>query len=347
MFPNRFPFRAFANLAAFLAVASALPWALAGCSSLPPRKLQLSIRTRACEVDVQAKAEDKSVGDRKNDPRSVQACVTRCLGELERLGFGAYLEALRERPTLVSVFPRLSGCAFDGFDDDDDHDRFLLPFALHETTHLLGSILDGVCPGRRPTCADHETRYTVFTGQERERRLDIPLVPKTPSVGALARELWAETMLDTMRTYLGLPPRDAPGASVDPVSAALGQSDSYLLWDEWNAYLMSLEITMAQAAEADCWVYLTVDTYEIALSWPDILERYLAVVQAQQPARYRALTRDGRFRRALALQLDRSERGIAQAAKHDCVRRPRRDVADAEARYAAAYVALRCRARLP
>jgi hypothetical protein len=131
------------------------------------------------------------------------------------------------------------------------------------------------------------------------------------------------------------------------VTEALGRGDFYLLWDEWNAYLTSLEIYTAQAAEADCWVYQTFDTYEIALSWPDLLERYLAHLAQRKPASYRALVADGRFGRALNGQLDRSERAIQRAAKYDCVRRGRREVSEAEARYATAYSALRRRARRP
>lgn len=318
---------------------------LVACSSLPPAYLQLSVQTQPDgQVEVRAQADQAFVGDKKNAPASVKACVDRRYGELEHLGFGQYVKEFRKNPKLAPLAPRLSGCAFDRF-DDDSHDRMLLPFTLHESTHLLGSILEGVCPNGASRCESKRTRYRVYSPRQPEPRIEIPYVPTMPAVNTITKELGADTMLDTLRTYLGLPSRKAAeGQSVDVVTAALGQGDFYLLWDEWNAYLTSLEISTAQAVQTNCWMTITFDTYETALSWPDLIERYLHVLETTKPALYKALVADGRFGAALRYQLDRSERAIGNAAKHDCVRRGIDEVVAAEAAYGPAYSKLRARA---
>lgn len=328
-----------------LVVLSAL--GLAGCSSLPPSHLELSIHCHGDQIEVKARAEDKFVGDTKNAPASVAACVQRRYRDLESLGFSSYVAAFRERKPLAQVASRISGCAFDDF-DDDAHDRALIPFTLHEATHLLGSIFDGVCPKGLSRCQTSQSRYEVFTGTPGKLRLTIPYVPGMPKVNTITKELGADTMLDTLRTYLGLPSRKADASKpVDSVTEALGHGDFYLVWDEWNAYLTMLEIYTAQAAQADCWVYLTFDTYEVALSWPDLVHRYLWVLEQKYPQLYHLLTADGRFAKALHEQLDRSERAIGRAAKYPCVRRALPEVVAAEAQYTAVYGKLRSRTRKP
>ncbi len=319
----------------------------AACSSLPPTNLRLSIQTEDGKVDVSALADDEVLGSTKNKPEAVATCVKRRFQELEKLGFADYVAAFRRRPALEKVAPRISGCAFDGFDTEDS-DRQLLPFTLHESTHLLGSVFDGVCPKAAKSCDWNSMRYEIYASSAPNRQLVIPYAAGMPAIGTITKELGADSMHDNLRMYLGLASRDAEANKpVDAVTTALGRGDFYLLWDEWNAYLTSLEIYTAQAAQANCWVYMTFDSYETALSWPDLIHRYLEVLKTNKAAAYRKLTADGRFGKALTHQLDRSETAISAAAKHECVRRPLPEVVAAERTYVAVYGKLRARAKNP
>lgn len=320
----------------------------AACSSLPMERMRLTFLVHEDTVDVTAFSGDQRAGEGKNTPAAVAACTERRLHRLERLGFTGYVQAMKAERRIHDLMPRLTGCAFDGF-DEEVQDGALVETSLHETTHFLGSVFArGLCPNRKPRCETRQLRYEVFTPRPGAPFLEIPYVGGLPSVNSIHRELGSDTMPNNLRFYLGLPLR-ANGAAtvVDTTSQSIGQGDFYLLWDEWNAYLTSLEFATAQAAQNQCWVLVTYDTYETAVFWPSLVARYLDVLEQRFPAAARALKADGRLGKALAFQLDRSERSIAAAAKYECLRFAVDNVASTEATYAAAYTALRKRAARP